>query len=155
MVTVEITKAFDSGSFGRALESWEWMEVRGKTPVLASLFGDVILQDASGFWFLDTVEGSLVWAWASRDELQSTLSTEEGQDQYLLAGLAFAAHDAGITLAEHEVYSFKVPPVLGGHFDVANVEPTDFVVAINLAGQLHEQIKDLPPGSKISGFTVE
>jgi hypothetical protein len=30
-----------------------------------------------------------------------------------------------------------------------NLEPTDFVVSLNIAGQIHGQIKDLPPGAEI------
>ncbi len=58
-----------------------------------------------------------------------------------------------MALAAADVYSFTVPPVLGGQIELANVEVADFVVAVNIAGQLHQQVKDLPPGSKISGFT--
>lgn len=152
---MRLTKQFDADAFARALESWAWVGVHGKVPILASLFGDVILQDQSGYWFLDTVEGTLSRPWQSRDAVQSTLDSNEGQDQYLLGGLAFAAHASGLVLADYEVYSFKVPPVLGGQFDVDNIEVTDFVVGVNLAGQLHEQVKDLPPGTKISGFTAD
>jgi hypothetical protein len=35
-----------------------------------------------------------------------------------------------------------------------NVETLDFVVGLNIAGQLHEQISDLPPGTRISGLTL-
>jgi len=56
---MRVTKSFDQEAFAQALESWEWLGLRRKRPVLASLFGDVILQDTSGYWFLDTVEGTL------------------------------------------------------------------------------------------------
>ena len=44
-----------------------------------------------------------------------------------------------------------MPPVLGGGFAVENIEVCDFVVAVNLAGQLH----DLPPGTRFSGIEVD
>jgi hypothetical protein len=31
----------------------------------------------------------------------------------------------------------------------------DFDVALTIAGQLHRQVRDLPPGTRISGFTVD
>ncbi len=153
MSVMRLTKGFEPEAFGSALESWGWIGVGAKVPVLASLFGDVILQDATGYWYLDTLEGSLSRTWATQGAIQSALASEEGQDRYLLAGLASAAHDAGMALAAADVYSFTVPPVLGGQIELANVEVADFVVAVNIAGQLHQQVKDLPPGSKISGFT--
>lgn len=151
---MRLTKSFGQRTFERALESWRWLGIEGKAPVLASLFGDVILQDSTGYWFLDTVEGSLTRPWGSQQEVQASLNTEEGQDQYLLGGLALAAHAEGLTLSDDDVYSFKVPPVLGGAFELANVEVGEFVVATNLSGQLHDQVKNLPPGTKISGFRI-
>lgn len=47
-----------------------------------------------------------------------------------------------------------MPSQLGGSPDVGNVEVTD-VVAVNIAGQVHRQIRDLPAGTKISGVTLE
>jgi len=55
-----------------------------------------------------------------------------------------------MALAAADVYSFTVPPVLGGQIELSNVEVADFVVAVNIAGQLHQHVRDLPPGSKIS-----
>ena len=151
---MRLTKTFAQPTFIRALESWRWLGIEGKAPVLASLFGDVILQDPTGYWFLDTVEGRLTRTWVSQQEVQATLDTEEGQDQYLLGGLAMAAEASGLRLSDDEVYAFKVPPVLGGAFDLENVEVTDFVVAVNLAGQLHDQVKKLPPGTRVSGIQI-
>jgi len=56
---VLLTKTFDGATYARALEDWSWLELKGKTPVLSSLFGDVFLQDSTGYWFLDTLDGSL------------------------------------------------------------------------------------------------
>jgi hypothetical protein len=36
----------------------------------------------------------------------------------------------------------------------ANVRKMDFVVALNLGGQLHDQIRHLPPGTKIKGVKI-
>jgi hypothetical protein len=52
------------------------------------------------------------------------------------------------------VCNFRVPPVLGGALEVGNVGTIDFVVGRSIAGQLHDQIRGLPPGTRISGFTV-
>ena len=41
---------------------------------------------------------------------------------------------------------------LGGKMEKANLKKMDFIVAVDLAGQLHEQICNLPPGTKIKGF---
>ena len=150
-----MTKSFSQDEYARALAGWHWLDVHAKTPVLASVFGDIFLQDRHGYWFLDTIEGTLTRPWSTRDEVQASLESEEGQDRYLLAGLAFAASDSGLVLGPPEVYAFSVPPRLGGPFDVGNICVMDFVVAVDIAAQIHEQVKDLPPGTTITGVTFD
>jgi hypothetical protein len=57
---------------------------------------------------------------------------------------------AGKTLKESEVYSFKQMPVIGGEYSVDNIEPTDMSVHFAFTGQISEQIKDLPDGTKVN-----
>lgn len=37
----------------------------------------------------------------------------------------------------------------------SNIEAIGFVVSISILGQLHRQVRDLPPGTRISGFTFD
>jgi hypothetical protein len=85
----------------------------------------------------------------------AALHTAEGQDQYLLLGLALGAEARGLVPGPREVYGFTQPPVLGGPVEVENVEVTDVVVSLNITGEIHAQVRDLPPGTRISGFTVD
>ena len=120
---------------------------------MSSLFGDLFLVADDGYWFLDTIEGTLDRQWRNREELQSSLASDEGQDEFLLGGLAEAAHRSGLTLASNEVYDFAIPPILGGDFSVENIQARDFVVSVHIAGQLIQQVRDLPPGTTISGVS--
>lgn len=72
-----------------------------------------------------------------------------------MVGLVQAASDAGLTQSGSEVLSFRTPPVLGGVLEPENLELADFVVAVNLAGQLHERTSALPPGAPITGFSID
>jgi hypothetical protein len=87
--------------------------------------------------------------------MKADLNTPGGQDRYLLAGLAADAERTGITPSASEVYGFKIAPVLGGEIGPGNIEAIDFVVSVNILGQLHKQVRDLPPGTKISGITID
>jgi hypothetical protein len=152
---VELTKTFTAEAYDQALESWSWIGIEGKRPFLASLFGDVFLADSTGIWMLGLLDGSLERRWGDRAALLSSFETEDGRDEHLLAGLAFGAHSRGLLLQPNEVYNFEPPPVLGGPIDVDHMVPTDFVVAVNLGGQLHQQVRQYPAGTKISGFRYE
>ena len=151
---VDLIRRFTPDQFDRALESWHWIGIGDKSPLFTSPFGDVFLRADDGFWWLDTLEATLTREWASAEDLTTALNTSEGQDRYLLAGLAASAERQGITPTAMQVYGFKIAPVLGGEVGLANVEAIDFVVSINLLGQLHQQVRDLPPGTMFSGFTL-
>ena len=153
-VGVDLTRSFSASQFARALESWDWADVQGKQPVFTSPFGDVFFRAADGFWFLDLLEGKLTRPWQDADALKADLNTPEGQDRYLLGALALAAERQGISVTASQVLGFKAPPILGGAISVENVETIDFVVSLHIAGQLHQQVRALPPGTPISGFTI-
>jgi len=151
---VDLIRRFTPDQFDRALESWHWIGIGDKSPLFTSPFGDVFLRADDGFWWLDTLEATLTREWVSAEDLTTALNISEGQDRYLLAGLAASAKRQGITPTATQVYGFKIAPVLGGEVGLANVEAIDFVVSINLLGQLHQQVRDLPPGTMFSGFTL-
>ncbi|AWS43722.1 T6SS immunity protein Tdi1 domain-containing protein [Streptosporangium sp. 'caverna'] len=151
---MELTKVFTLEQFEQGLESWRWIGLAGKVPVLASLFGDVIFRAEDGFWWLDAVEGSLTQPWEDADAVRAELNTVDGRERYLLASLAEAAGQRGLGLAAEQVYDFKHSPVLGGEVSLNNLGVIDFVVGLNIAGQIHEQVRDLPPGTPISGITI-
>jgi hypothetical protein len=52
------------------------------------------------------------------------------------------------------VLSFTIPPVLGGAIAAGDIQAADFAVTVDLAGQLHQQLANLPPGTSITGFKV-
>ena len=150
---MQLIKTFSRAEFDQALDSWDWIGLASCEPIFASLFGDIFFRAADGYWFLDSIDGSLSKPWATEADLRRALDSEEGQDRYLLGALATSAKARGIVLGAKQVYDFVPPPALGGSFDVDHLVVLDFVVSVNLAGQLHQQIKHLPPGTKISGFT--
>jgi hypothetical protein len=152
---MDLTRSFSPDQFNRALESWQWLGVEDKSPIFTSPFGDVFFRTHDGIWLLDTLEATLTRPWASAGELRAALGTTDGQDQFLLAGLAASAERRGIIPTAAQVYGFKIAPVLGGKIGIDNVEAIDFVVSLNILGQLHEQVRNLPPGTRISGVSIQ
>src|SRR5882672_10764432 len=127
---MELTRTFSAEQYARALESWAFLDLGGKEPVFTSPFGVVFFQAADGFWWLDTLEGALARPWATAEQLRAELNTEDGKDEYLLAGLAHGAAGRGVVPGPDQVYSFTHPPLLGGEFTVDNIEVLDFVVSL-------------------------
>lgn len=138
----------------RALDSWRWLPIDSMQPILVTAFGDVFLLAEDGIWFLDTLEGSLTRVCAAKNELEAILGTKDGENQYLLAGFVERAQREGMLLEPNQCYDFKLNPVVGGQLEFGNIEPRNFVVAVHMAGQLHEQTRRLPDGARISGFAM-
>jgi hypothetical protein len=114
------------------------------------LFGDVFLRSEDGWWYLDTIEGSLTRLWESRESMTGELDSDGGRDRYLLTGLAAAASPRGdLTLGPDDVYDLVHPPVLGGDLALDNISVCDFVVAVNVAGQVHDQARQPPAGTPV------
>ena len=101
------------------------------------------------------MEGSLTRPWITAEQMQAELSTPDGRVQYLLAGLAKAAKTQGLIPGEDQVYDFTTSPVLGGAMEPATIGVIDFVVGVNIAGQLHEQVRGLPPGTAIQAVAID
>lgn len=151
---MEPIRRFPADAYVAALESWSFLDLADKQPLFTSPFGDIFFRTTDGFWFLDVVGGELNHRWSTEQALSESLNSRTGQDEYLMIGLAKAADEAGLKPGASEVYGFEVPPVLGGVTEPSNVELSDFVVALNLAGQIHNQVRDLPPGTPISAISL-
>lgn len=141
-------------AIGRALESWQWLPLQGREPILVTAFGDIFFAAKDGVWFLDTLEGTFQRVCSTRAELEELLTTTEGEDRYCLAGFVERACREGMVLRDGQCFDFTLHPVVGGKVEYANVQPRDFVVAVHIAGQLHQQVKQFPPGTKITRFVV-
>jgi hypothetical protein len=138
-----------------ALDGWKWIGLDGLVPAAVSAFGDIFLRAADGsVHHLDTVKGRLTLLSANWDALAAMLQDTERQNDLLLASLVIAARRKGLILGAGQCYDFKNPPVLGGEMSVEQMEKNFFVVKVHIAGQIHRQVKDLPPGTKINKVTI-
>ena len=69
--------------------------------------------------------------------------------------LLVALRERGLLLTQGECYSPIHPPALGGSYAPENFEKTSWRVHVSIMGQIHEQTKDLPPGTRITGVNFE
>ncbi|MDO8378172.1 T6SS immunity protein Tdi1 domain-containing protein [Phenylobacterium sp.] len=137
-----------------ALDSWTWLRPPKGQPLLVSAFGDMFFRGANGILMLDTLEGDLRPVAADGFELRARLAEPEQQDELLSSVWVQAAERQGLVLESGECFDWSVPPALGGRIAVDAITKLSFVVKADLAGQMHEQIKALPPGTKINRVTI-
>lgn len=141
---VELLRPFTPGAFAYGLASWSWLGIHGKTPRFASLFGDVFLESLEGWWFLDTVEGTLELRWPTAVELSAELESPDGRTDLLLEDLAIEAARYGVVPQDDEVLTFMPHPRLGGRFSADSVVAVRFELALRLAGEVHRQTTPEP-----------
>ena len=138
----------------RGFESWAWLGPPKVPPLFVSAFGDAFFERSGRVLMLDTLEGKLVPVARSIGELRRKLDETEAQDSLLSSVWIQAAQRRGIVLEPGECYDWKVAPALGGPISADAIVKLSFVVKVNVAGQLHGQIKGLPPGTKINRVTI-
>ena len=135
---------------GRLIEGWRWLMGEDKTPIMVSSIGDLFLQGTDGgVDWLNVGEGKLLRVADSFDEFQKKLQDEEQVREWFLVDLIAELKAAGHDIKERQVYSYKKLPILNGDYSVDNFEITDIEVHFSFAGQIHQQVKDLPDGTRI------
>lgn len=138
------------------LSDWDWLLDKSMMPVLITAAGDVFVQSQSGsVHFLDTVEGSINDVCANGSEFEEKLKNIEFVHQFFYPQIILDMRNNGLTLDQGQCYSYKKPLVLGGQDDIDNIEVTDVAVHVSIMGQIHKQVKDLPPGTKINNIRTE
>ena len=117
---------------------------------VANRFGDIVIVLNDGtVHMLDVGVGKIERLAGSRDEFASRLDDDDNADRWLLITLTDSCVAEGLTLNSGQCYGWKVPPLLGGKYEVDNVEPTDIAVHYKLLADIWRQTKDLPDGTPV------
>lgn len=134
-----------------------WVKPSSKPPILLTASGNAFLQNSGdgSVYFLDTVDGTLEKTSSSSDEFRSQLQELTFVKRYFSVDLIGALRNSGTSLPPRKIYSFKVPPVLGGTFEVENVEATDIEVHFSISGQIHRQVAKTPAGAPITRIRIK
>lgn len=147
----QLTKDITNVDIEDILSCWQWRVAGMKAVVTISCLGDIFLlgNDDNIYW-LQTDAGDLTKIANSLEQYQQFLNDEEKIDNWFLPLLVEKLLTADKILKVNEVYSYKKLPVIGGEYSVDNIEPTDMSVHFAFSGQICEQIKDLPDGTKVN-----
>jgi hypothetical protein len=135
-----------------ALAEWRWLVPEPATPLLVTAFGDLFLLVRSGaVRFLDTLGGTCDQVAPSADAWKEMLQNPEHVEEWFMPALVILLNEAGEQLSQGQCYSPVQSIATGGALAVDNFKPTDWQVHLAFSGSMHEQVKKLPPGTKITG----
>jgi hypothetical protein len=131
-------------------ECWMWLIPDLKQVLMISKMGDMFIMQKDGcIYWLATDMGNLTKIANDYKEFEQLLLEEDNLDNWFLPLLIQQLIAAGMLLGPNQVYSFKLMPVMGGDYAVDNIEPTDLSVHFTITGQICQQIKNLPDGTKV------
>jgi hypothetical protein len=105
--------------------------------------------------FLDSHNGELQLASSTYDEWKAELQDEAKLYSWFAPNVIHDLRANSVFLKTGECYSTRHHTILGGEFDAENFEPAPWRAHVFLLGQIHEQVKDLPEGTPISGFDLK
>lgn len=116
---------------------------------LVSRFLDVFLiyPDGSVNW-LEIQSGRLTPLASSRADFEAAMEAE--YPHWLMTGAVDAAVARGMRLGEGQCYAFRVPPILGGDYDIGNVEVSELGPTLRVLGEIFVQAMRVPAGAQVS-----
>jgi hypothetical protein len=138
------------------LSDWRWLVPLDFTPVLMTAFGDLFLRDQSaGVHFLDLMSGDIKQVAESPEEFERLCEDRERRRSWFMSFLLTEVREFRGELAARECYSCRKPLSLGGQLEADDFERSDLEVHYSILGQLHQQTRHLPPGTRIDSIKIE
>ena len=140
---------------GKLLPEWRWLVPESDTPLFISVFGDWVFGNPDGsLWVLSVLEGTYERIARKAAEYNTINKSEEWLEKTFIAGWQPIAAGQGLVPAKDQCLGWKVHPLIGGKFEVANLQVFDMVVYQSIMGQFHRQLqrRELPPPKKKSWF---
>ena len=104
---------------------------------------------------LDIGAGTLEKLAASRDDFSRLIDEGDNSNQWLAIPLVDDLVASGLCLQPGQCYGFKVPPILGGQYEVENCGVLSIPDYLGAYGSIHDQLRDVPDGSQVVLKVVE
>jgi hypothetical protein len=149
----DLTVSFSHLPRETLLEDWVWLIGTRRFPILITALGDAFVQDADdgSVHLLSAGAGTCSRVADDVATFRERLSDRAFVLDNFVPGIVADLRNSGRPLAQGQLYSYRVPPALGGEYSADNLEPTDISVHFSLLGQINQRTHDLPEGTVISG----
>ncbi|MFT6790097.1 MAG: hypothetical protein ACJAVX_003486 [Pseudoalteromonas rhizosphaerae] len=126
------------------LSDWEWLLGGEYLPILISASGDAFVQNINNdqIWWLDTGGADLSQVAGSSEEFNELLSDKDFVIDCFAVQMIGDLIQSGKVLSVGQIYSLSKPWLLGGKYELSNIEPTDIEVHFSLTGQIAQQFDE-------------
>jgi len=152
----DLTVGFDHLKREEILTDWKWLISETKLPILLAASGDAFVEDTNdgSVHVLDVGAGKLTKVADSYEEFQSLFTDKQFVADNFALEMIVDLRNSGKALKKGQIYSLKKPLILGGEYELENIEPTDIQIHFSMLGQIYEQASKLEPGTRISKIEI-
>jgi hypothetical protein len=138
------------------LNDWKWLINDKYKAIQITKFGDLILRhEDDSIFYLSTISAELKKVASSFDEYEEKTNDPNNRQEWFGVEFVEGQELLDIVPSKNECLSFDHPPCLGGEFLPENIKTCDVYVHFSIMGQIHRQVKDLPPGTKIDSIKID
>lgn len=123
---------------------------------LVNRFGDVFVVDDEGdgsVCRLEVGHGTFDRVAKSRDDFGKLADVGANAEKWFRLSFVDHCRASGLNLAPNQCYGFKVPPMLGGTYEVGNIEPLDIAIHYFLLAQIYKKTREVEAGMKVESVT--
>ena len=149
----DLTVSFSHLPRETLLEDWVWPIGTERFPILITALGDAFVQDAvdGSVHLLSAGAGTCSRVTDDVATFRERLLDRAFVLDNFVPGIVADLRNSGRPLAQGQLYSYRVPPALGGEYSADNLEPTDISVHFSILGQINQRARKLPEVTEISG----
>jgi len=130
--------------------AWGWIGIRPQKLYWVNKFGNIILKDEGGCYWLIRPEELLceIITW-TEDEMANLWKDEDFILDWEMTALVELAEDKFGKNNNDRCFYFVISPVLGGKYELQNIQTVPLLELVSSSGDVAEQIKDLPDGAQV------
>ena len=137
-------------------EAWGWKGIESAEVVSVNKFGNVIFADQAGrYWRLCPEELECKVIADSAASYERLVNDPDFKQDWEMARLVEMAEAKYGPQPVHRCFCLKTPGMLGGAYEIENIGTIRIGELISFSGDVANQIKDLPPGSKVEFKIVD
>lgn len=124
----------------KLLSEWRWIVPQSATPLFISVFGDWVFGHPDGsLALLSVLEGSYGEVARNAAEYDTLNKSADWLKRTFLVDWQVIAAEHGLQPANDECVGWRLHPLLGGRFEVGNMQLFKMSLYQSLMGQLHRQ----------------
>ncbi len=133
------------------LKGWQHLLPSTFTIWLVNRFGDLFISyPDESIHHLDIQLGVITKRGENKKEFLENLLDGTNANEWLYMNYVDQAQNFAMLLKPGECYTFKIPPVLSGEFELENLTIAPVGDVLPFLSTVHAQIKDLPEGAAVN-----